>query len=180
MGDYRRELEMNGRFVKLKRLTSGIVYRNTCDHVSSHTIKASMMACGIVWGAVAKSAGLNVNPFKKQKVDVTYKSRGVFTEEQLLQLWECQDKFLQPLFRVGCATALRLGDCCTLRADELDLKACVIRRIQRKTGKPVEVQLPGRLVEYLSTFKPDESGFMFPAQAAMYKTNASGVYYRTQ
>ena len=76
-------------------------------------------------------------------------------------------------------TALREGDICTLKWENIDFQDNVIRRRMNKTGNLVEIPIMNDLREYLLT-QPSrgDSEYVFPGHARMYLDNPTGISYR--
>ena len=84
---------------------------------------------------------------------------------------------------LGMYTGLRLGDCCQLGWDEVDLGQKVIVTVPSKTanrsGKPVVVPIHPDLLNRLLVVKPEASGgFVCPSKAEQYQNNKSDVSKR--
>ena len=107
-------------------------------------------------------------------------SRDIFSLEDLKRLYDCEDTFCRPLFRIGIATAMRLGDVCTLKREEIDFAAATIGKKAHKTGTPLRIPFSREVGAYLSELKnaANESEYLLPAQSGMYLKNPSGVDYR--
>lgn len=75
------------------------------------------------------------NPFAKiPRMDNETNSRNELNTEQIVQLIQTAQGEMKYLFIIGYETGFRLGDCCTLRWEEVDLMRGVIVRIPRKTA----------------------------------------------
>lgn len=111
--------------------------------------------------------------------------RQPFTESELQTIKENFAPFIEPLFIIAMATALREGDICTLKWSEIDFENRVIRRSKmRKTGKGVDIPIMPHLYQYLQTLwqnrnaKSKFAEYVLPEHAKMYLNNRSGVPYR--
>ena len=127
-----------------------------------------------------QSLGIMTNPF----YTVPYKEvetmhRRPFTPEELARIYEAvqDDDFMRPVVVCGMCTAMRLGDCATLRWDDVDLDEDFIRVKTQKTGETVEIPIFALLRKELVLLKK-AGEFVFPDQAAMYRRNQSGLSYR--
>ena len=84
---------------------------------------------------------------------------------------------------LGLYTGMRLGDCCRLRWDEVDLgKKVIFRRpskTARRSGRSVVVPIHSDLLRRLLVVKPDAAkGFVSPRKAEQYRNNKSDVSKR--
>jgi integrase len=126
------------------------------------------------------------NPFASiPKPSLLTENRQPFTLEELKTIKENLDDFTRPLFTIAIATALREGDICTLKWNEIDLTNLVIRREKmRKTQVGVDIPIMPPLAVYLEELqgKRVDSGeyaqYVLPLHAKMYLENRSGVSYR--
>jgi hypothetical protein len=75
---------------------------------------------------------------------------------------------------------LRIGDVCQLRWQSVDLRAGVVAVRTAKTGASVEIPIFKPLREVLETALADreESPYVWPDAARMYKANRYGITYR--
>lgn len=107
-------------------------------------------------------------------------SRDIFSIEDLKRIYDCEDVFCSPLFRIGIATAMRLGDVCTLKRKEIDFATSIIGRKNHKTGNPLRIPFSREVGNYLSELIDAANGSdcLLPAQSEMYLKNPSGVDYR--
>jgi integrase len=84
---------------------------------------------------------------------------------------------------LGLYTGMRLGDCCRLRWEEVDLaRKAIVRRTSktaRRSDKPVVVPIHPDLLRRLLAVKPDPAkGFVCPRKAEQYRRNRSEVSKR--
>lgn len=156
--------------------------------LSPKTINTYQQTLHEVFQLLGRDAGIIDNPFSAvPKLDQDSESREAFTEEELSIIRDKLDDFTRPLFTIAISTALREGDICTLKWDEIDLENGVIFRSQmRKTGHAVEIPMMPPLHEYLSRLKSESvlrpeneyTEYVLPEHARMYLTNRTGVSYR--
>jgi integrase len=87
------------------------------------------------------------------------------------------------LFIIGIYTGLRLGDCCRLAWNSINVERGVIQLIPNKTkkhshGHPVTIPIHPVLLEYLSRIPADERiDFVIPEIAEWYKSSKWKVSY---
>jgi integrase len=141
--------------------------------------------CSLLRGAykhLRRQAGLVENPFDEIKChDEHTMHRIPFTAQELEALLGVaqEDAFCRPLIVTGACTALRLGDVCLLHWRDVDLGKQLIAVRTAKTDARISIPIFPPLYAELST-RPRDGEFCFPEQAAMYRTNPSGVNYRLQ
>lgn len=127
-------------------------------------------------------AGMLENPFEGNLVakDVRSTPREPFTPEdldRLIRIARAKDPEIADLIVVGACTALRLGDCATLRWTDIDLDAGRIRLRTRKTGEPVVLPLFPNLRDTLRG-RPRDGTYVFPDLAASYGKKRWAVHDR--
>jgi integrase len=84
---------------------------------------------------------------------------------------------------LGLYTGLRMGDCCRLRWEEVDLaRKAIVRRpskTSRRSDRPVVVPVHPDLLQRLLAVRPDPAkGFVCPRKAEQYGRNKSDVSKR--
>lgn len=89
------------------------------------------------------------------------------TAEEIIRLMDAADGEWKTLIAIGLYTGLRLGDCATLRWDEVDIGAGLIRRRPRKTSrstaKTIIIPIHNALMAYLVAAHP-----VWPAKPPKY------------
>lgn len=125
------------------------------------------------------------NPFTSiPKLGKEEAGREAFSESGLMIIRNNADGFIYPLFFFAVAIALREGDICTLKWNEIDHKKETIVKKMRKTGNYVEIPMIPPIRDYLQNLQSNiQSGspyseYVLPDHARMYLTNSSGVSYR--
>ena len=124
------------------------------------------------------------NPFKKiptQESETIF--RKPYTEEELQQILTVSENhpFIRPIIVLGIMTAMRRGDCCLLKWEDVDLHSNFIKVKTSKTGAMVEIPIWPTLRDELlkaqqSTKKLE--GYAYPEQAKMYQENPDGITFR--
>ncbi len=127
-----------------------------------------------------QSLGIMSNPFYSIPFkEVTTIHRRPYSPEELRRIFDAvrDDDFMRPLVVCGMSTAMRLGDCALLRWTDVDLIENYVRVKTHKTGETVEIPIFAPLRDELT--RSNRSGeHVFPDQAAMYRSNPSGLSYR--
>ena len=92
------------------------------------------------------------------------------------------DDFIRPVIITGMCTAMRRGDCCLLKWEDVDLKEGFITVKTAKTGETVDIPMFPMLREELSRLRanPGKSPFCFPLAAEMYQNNPDGITWRVK
>jgi len=111
-------------------------------------------------------------------------NREPFTVEELKAITDAcsDDDFIRPIIVTGMCTAMRRGDCCLLKWDDVDLAAGFITVKTAKTGETVDIPVFPMLREELERAKKPTGGkgFCFPEAAKMYETNPDGITWRVK
>lgn len=114
------------------------------------------------------------NPFATmERMEADVNSRRELSIPELQRIIETAEGDLKLLLQVGTFTGLRLGDCCTLLWNEIDLARGIIRRkprkTSRKTGALVTLGIPVPLFQALNAVPETErSGYLLPRFAELY------------
>ena len=171
-----------GRFdknVTYKQKNGTTISRTTISTPSSRTANLYQTVCTEVFKLLARDAGLIGNPFDMPKLEKDEAKREAFSKQEIILIRDNLDEFTRPLFTLAMMTALREGDICELKWNEIDFRESLIRRRMNKTGNVVEIPIAYDLSEYLQNLKIENfSEYVLPEHAAMYAKNSSGVSYR--
>lgn len=114
------------------------------------------------------------NPFATvERLEEDVNSRRELSIPELQRIIETAEGDLKLLLQVGTFTGLRLGDCCTLLWNEIDLARGIIRRkprkTSRKTGALVTLGIPVPLFQALNAVpEAERSGYLLPRFAGLY------------
>ena len=114
------------------------------------------------------------NPFATvERLEEDVNSRRELSVPELQRIIETAEGDLKLLLQVGTFTGLRLGDCCTLLWNEIDLARGIIRRkprkTSRKTGALVTLGIPVPLFQALNAVpEAERSGYLLPRFAELY------------
>ena len=113
--------------------------------VSPATYNGHLNVLRYIFKTLKDAARLADNVWLKYKsLEALTQSRRDLTVDELKRVCGTATGELKVLFCLGTYTALRLGDCATLKWNEVDLARGQIRRVARKTArrKPVAVIIP--------------------------------------
>ena len=169
-----------GRFNKKVSGAGGTYTRK--GTLSTKTLNIILQTLREVFDRLLDNAGMVENPFKEiEKLDNEPVSRETFTEKELRLIFKNADDFIRPLFSIGICTALREGDICLLRWEDVDFDLKYIRRKMMKTKKYVEIPMIPPLRKYMLELKAkaaEDAGFVLPEHAEMYQNNPSGISSR--
>ena len=114
------------------------------------------------------------NPFATvERLEEDVNSRRELSVPELQRIIETAEGDLKLLLQVGTFTGLRLGDCCKLLWNEIDLAMGLIRRkprkTSRKTGALVTLGIPVPLFQALNAVpEAERSGYLLPRFAGLY------------
>ncbi len=97
--------------------------------------------------------------------------RKPFTPEELKAILEAarDDDFIRPIIVTAMCTAMRRGDCCLLRWEDVDLERRFIRVKTAKTGATVDIPIFPLLFEELAKLERDGRAEVFPEQSLIYR-----------
>jgi integrase len=183
--EYIQYIREYGRFDKNVTFKTGrktVVYERK-ENLSNKTCNTFQQTLSEVFEKLYDDAGLIENPFTGiPKLNNESESREAFTEKELEKIRDNVDDFLKPIFCIGIATALREGDICTLRWDEIDLNNSVIHRKMSKTRRIVEIPILPPLQAFLMEQKElsGDSEYVLPDHASMYLNNRTGISLRVK
>jgi len=183
--EYIQYIRKNGRFDKEVLYSSGknIVKFKRNWKLSNKTCNTFQQTLSEVFRKLRYDAGLIENPFDGiYKLDNEAESREAFTEKELELIKDKADDFIRPLFCIGIATALREGDICTLKWDDIDLKNNIIRKKMSKTRRFVEIPILPPLRTFLLEQKQisQDNPYVLPTHAEMYLKNPTGINWRVR
>lgn len=160
--------------------------------VSGRTYNSVLILLRSSFKMLAQKANIARNPFAGIiTVDEETTHRKPFTQDELQAILQAADKdpFIRPVIITGICTAMRRGDCCLLRWEDVDLKERFVRVKTAKTGETVEIPMFPVLHKELTAIAPDPgstndatgaAGYCFPEQAKMYLKNSHGITYRVK
>src|SRR5208282_2661257 len=129
----------------------------------------------------------SINPFSDMPTRETETVfRQPFTPEELGAINEAAkaDEFIRPIIVVGICTAMRRGDCCLLKWEDVDMNNGFITVKTSKTGQTVTIPIFPMLLDELKDQAKKagakRDGYVFPEQARMYLENPDGITWRVK
>ena len=197
--NYRRFLGKFQNFIEKNypdaRLLSDITpeiaadFMQSLQNLSSGTFNQCLNSIRAIFNTLIKAGKmLGKNPFAEiEAMPHHYNSKRPLSVEQIARLIDKAAGELRVLFALGYFTGLRLGDCCTLRWEEVDLIRGIIERIPRKTEHnikdrgqaTVKIGIPPFLFQLLASYPPEQrTGYLLPDTAADYLRNSGAVSHR--
>jgi integrase len=108
---------------------------------------------------------------------------GIIKEYALCKDEQNLAKEMLTIVLIGCYTGMRLGDCCLLRWEAVDLDRRFINHMPSKTarqsGKTVDIHIHADLLCRLQAVRDEATtGFICPQKAEQYQKNSSDVSKR--
>lgn len=96
-----------------------------------------------------------------------------YSPEELKAIFDAarSDQLLYPLVVTAACTAMRRGDCCRLRWEDVDLKEGFITVKTSKTGRSVDIPVSDLLREVINANLGNGSEYVFPDLADQYERN---------
>lgn len=150
--------------------------------VSGRTYNATLILLRGTFEKLRVKAGMLANPFSGNLVLKEENSipRKPFTHEELHRLFEASkaDAEIHALIVTGACTALRRGDACCLKWEDVNLAANRIRVQTRKTGERVVIPILPDLRAVLEARRRTHSPYVFPSLAAAYLHEPSDINKR--
>ena len=177
--EYVSHLRLFGRCAtEVKSRNGARPYSKGMSRLSAKTCNTTQTVVARVFALLLEDAGLSRNPFSGiPKMKSNAVSRDVFQPEEIGVILSAGDSFCRDVLMASLYTGLREGDVCNLRWEDIDLAQGFIRVVQRKTKRAVSIPIMGRLDEFLRASE-QKTGFVFPAQRALYLHNSSGFSAR--
>ena len=180
---YIARVRTSGRFNPVITYVRGgqTLTRPSNTSISNKTINDIQTICQEVFDLLSRDAGILDNPFNMKKLEKDATEREAFSEQEICLIRDNLDSFTRPLFTLAMMTALREGDICTLKWDNIDFQEMVIRKKMNKTRHIVEIPIANDLCGYLRSLQEgNNSEYVLPVHAKMYLENPSGVSYRVK
>ena len=146
--------------------------------VSPKTYNAELILMRGAFEHLREDAGMLSNPFLKIVTkDKDTVHRKPFTPEELRLILDAsrKDDLIRPLIIVGATTAMRRGDACLLKWEDVDLHSRFVTVKTSKTGSKISIPMFPLLHDELVTMRRGKSPFVFPELAALYQGNADAV-----
>lgn len=181
--EYISKLRKSGRFNNIVTYTRAgkTLARPAATSISNKTINDIQMICQEVFTLLSRDAGIFDNPFVLKKLQKEETAREAFSKKEICLIRDNLDAFTRPLFTLAMMTALREGDICTLKWNDIDFREKVIRKQMNKTRRFVEIPLADDLCTYLQSLKEgNKTEYILPEHAKMYQANPTGVSYRVK
>lgn len=136
----------------------------------------------LVSEVLASDACIARNPWGKENItrfrNVKQSTRREFTTPEMGRFVQSADGELKLLLALGVYTGLRLGDCCTLRWDEIDVARGDIVRVPNKTpsADPVHIPLFKDLNNMLREARLESaSEYVLPEAAEAYQNSRHAI-----
>lgn len=147
---------------------------------SSATYNTKLSLLRGLFEKIGPQAGVLANPFAGIPYHETSTvHRQPFTQEELNAILTHCDALIRPVVLTAMCTAMRRGDCCTLKWESVDLQHGFISVKTSKTGELAEIPLFPLLRAALEKL-PRSGPYCFPEAAEMYKNNHHGLSWRFQ
>ncbi len=130
------------------------------------------------FGKLGPEAGVIKNPFAGIPArDCETIHHQPFTQDELNAILQHSDGPIHSILLVGMCTGMRLGDCCQMKWDEVDLDAGFLMVKTSKTGEFAEIPLFPVLRAEIEA-QPQVSQHVFPEAAALYQKRNFGISWR--
>jgi integrase len=154
--------------------------------LAAGTFNKHVALCKLVIGTLSESERVTVNPFDKVKRRrENQQHRRELAWDKLCEICEAAKGEMKTLLFLGIYTGQRLGNCCLLTWDEVDLTRGWITTVPRKTRNrnagPIHIPVLDHLRPLLEATPPGKrKGYLLPELAALYLKNRDLVTDRVQ
>lgn len=150
------------------------------DTISANRRNKIVQGCRLVFRVLADDCAGMLNPFRNiRNRTLTTHGHRELSEGELMKVCQSAEGELRTLLAVGMYTALRLGDACLLRWDEVALhtnRIAVVPRKTKRTGKTVVIPLHPVLRTILEeTPSSKRAGYVMPGLADGYGRDTATV-----
>ncbi len=155
-------------------------------NLSPGTINKHVRLCKLVFKILGPDEGVQSNPFARIKSRrETQNHRCELSFDKLCEICDAAQGEMKALFFLGLYTGQRLGDCCLLSWEQVDLMRGTILITPRKTasrsGKPISIPIHPALKPILeATPEGNRSGHVLPELASLYEKSRDNVTDRVQ
>jgi integrase len=127
---------------------------------------------------IGPEAGIMRNPFAGiPSKDCATIHHQPFTQEELNKILTHATGAIRSIFLVGMCTGMRLGDCCQVKWDDVDLQGGFLTVTTSKTGEVAEIPLFPILREEIERQRR-VSKYIFTEAAALYQKHNCGISWR--
>jgi integrase len=167
----------------VSRMVAGhFMEKETARGVTAKTWNDTLKLLRSTFKHLQADAGMPANPFDHipvRQAETIF--RKPFTPEELAAIVAAadQDPFIKPVIVTAICTAMRRGDCCTLRWGDVDLKHDFVTVKTAKTGQTVSIPILRMFRDELAAL-PRDGEFVFPRQARLYQTNPDAITDRVR
>jgi integrase len=150
----------------------------TAENLAPATLNLDVKIIGGALNAARRQGLIPTNPAEAVELpEVESAERGTFTPAEVKMLVDAAEGEWKLLIPLAYYTAARLGDCCRMQWDGVDLTNETLTYIQSKTGKKVTVPLHpdllARLNKLAGTDKPEV--FILPKLASQRVSGRRGL-----
>jgi integrase len=145
-----------------------------CNKLAPATFNFHLMTLKYIFSVLKDEARFTVNPWESVKRKKNHpNTRRDLTIDELKKVCQSATGELRVLLCIGLYSGLRLGDCCTLRWCETDLRRNQIRRVPNKTARKnsetITIPIHPALRAMLTEIPANERGeFILPKTADIY------------
>jgi integrase len=123
----------------------------TAENLSPATLNLDVKIIGEALNVARRQGLIPTNPAEAVELpEIESTERGTFTPDEVKMLVDAADGEWKLLIPLAYYTAARLGDCCRMQWDGLDLAGETLTYMQSKTGKQVTVPLHPDLLARLN------------------------------
>lgn len=151
------------------------------DDLSAGTVNKHVRLCKLVFTTLGDQENIATNPFGKiRSLKEQQNHRRELSWDKLKEICDKADGELKLLMFIGIYTGLRLGDCCLLTWDEIDLMRGWISTVPNKTARrddtPIKIPIMQHLRNMLEDIaKSKRKGYVLPNLAKKYKKSRDNV-----
>ena len=145
-------------------------------NISENTYNKHLTFFRSMFNTISINAGLNENVWKKiDKLRLNSHHKEALTIQQFSDVIDLSEGEIRALLLVGFYTGLRLGDCCSMKWENISLEKCEISLISSKTKSEISLFIHPKLIDLLLNLKDETSLYVLPHMQKLYESGPTKI-----
>lgn len=145
-------------------------------NISENTYNKHLTFFRSMFNAISINAGLNENVWKKiDKLHLNSHHKEALTLQQFSDVVNLSEGEMRTLLLIGFYTGLRLGDCCSLSWDNIDLNTNVISLNSSKTKAAINICIHPMLMNLLINIEKSTNSYVLPEIQKLYSSGPTKI-----